>query len=170
VAAAHLRLFQQEAFMSRQRARFTVLSAVLVVLFLLVSKTVFAEPSMSAESVFNDYTGGVVGYVLLAGALVVLLLGGGILMLNLGLLSKRKEDRRGVRAPSEPAILKSTIWPEVPEEGRTLPAEDDDEPIYQSPPRPGGGESEDFSVTSTGEPLSAQGVTREDRRLDKEAA
>src|SRR5687767_9120391 len=53
----------------------------------------------AAESPFNSYTAGVVGYALGAGFLVSVLLIGGFLVLNLGLLSKRTEDRVGGRTP-----------------------------------------------------------------------
>lgn len=83
--------------------------------------------SMMAGSPFTDYTAGVVAYVLMTGFLVATLLIGGFLILNLGLLSKRKEDRIGGRTPSDVGILKSTVWPEEPDESPTLPAEEDED-------------------------------------------
>lgn len=79
-----------------------------------------------AGSPFGDFTAGAVVYALLTGFLVTVLIGGGILVLNLGLLSKRSRDRIGGRNPSDVAILKNSTWPEAPYEQRRFPAEDGD--------------------------------------------
>jgi hypothetical protein len=86
--------------------------------------------SMAAGSPFSDYTAAAVIYVLIIGLLFSVLIGGGLLILNLGLMSKREEDRIGGRNPSDVAILKGNVWPEQREVKRILPAEEDekDEP------------------------------------------
>lgn len=80
---------------------------------------------MAADSPFSDFDARVTIFTLLAGVLVTVLIGGGILILNLGLLSKRSQDRVGGRVPSDVGILKSNIWPEAPEEREILPARDE---------------------------------------------
>ncbi len=84
-----------------------------------------SKNSMMAGSPFTDYTGAVVIYVIAVGFLVAVLLIGGLLVLNLGLMSKRAEDRTGSRTPSDVGILKNTLWPEETEPPAVLPAEDD---------------------------------------------
>ncbi len=79
-----------------------------------------------AMSPFTDYTAAVVVYVLLVGFLVSILLVGGILILNLGLMSKRDRDRVGGRTPSDVGLLKQNVWPEEAERATQLPAEDDE--------------------------------------------
>lgn len=79
-----------------------------------------------ADSPFTDFTAAAVGYVLLIGFLVSILLIGGILVLNLGLLSKRAEDHTGRRTPSDVGILKGTLWPEQYKQ-TILPAEEEEE-------------------------------------------
>lgn len=81
--------------------------------------------SSGAGSPFSDYTAGVVVYVLLTAFLVFVLLFGAFLVLNLGMMSKRAEDRTGKRDPSEVGILKSNIWPPAPFEKAQLPAEEE---------------------------------------------
>jgi hypothetical protein len=66
----------------------------------------------------------VVLYVIAVGFLVAVLLIGGILVVNLGLMSKRAEDRTGTRTPSDVGILKDTLWPHETEPTAILPAED----------------------------------------------
>jgi hypothetical protein len=80
--------------------------------------------SKAAESPFSDNTAGVVAYVLIVGLLFALMLVGAFLVLNLGLLSRRREDRTGGRAPSDLGVLKNSSWPEAPYEERMLPAEE----------------------------------------------
>jgi hypothetical protein len=63
----------------------------------------------------------------MAAALVFTLLAGAFLVLNLGLLSKRKEDRVGGRTPSDLGILKQGIWPEEAPRTLQLPADDEEE-------------------------------------------
>jgi hypothetical protein len=82
--------------------------------------------SVGAGSPFTTYTAGVLVYGILVGFLVSVLLIGAFLILNLGLLSKRREDRIGNRTPSDVGLLKYEIWPDTPYESRTLPAEEDE--------------------------------------------
>jgi hypothetical protein len=83
-------------------------------------------------SLFTDYTAGAVGIVLLVGVLVTVLLGAGMLFVNLGLMSKRREDHIGRRDPSDVGILKHTVWPQEVDDRRYLPAEEDEEPALAS--------------------------------------
>lgn len=76
---------------------------------------------------FTDYDAQVAVYVLLVGFLVTVLLVGGMLILNLGLMSKRAEDRVGGRNPSDVGFLKNALWPEEPYYARSLPAEEDED-------------------------------------------
>ena len=82
-----------------------------------------------ANSPFTEYTAGVAAIVFIVAFLVAVLLIGGILVVNLGLMSKRAEDRALTRArePSDPAFLKANVYPEEPEVSKVFPAEDDDE-------------------------------------------
>jgi hypothetical protein len=80
--------------------------------------------SMMAGSPFTDYTAGVVEYVLIIGFLVATLLIGGLLVVNLGLMSKREEDQIGGRTPSDVGLLKNTRFPHEEEPEAILPAED----------------------------------------------
>jgi hypothetical protein len=97
--------------------------------WLLAEAPIVASPDQSgAGSPFNDYTAGVIVYVLLTAFLITVLIGGGLLILNLGLLSKRRRDRIGGRNPSDVAILKENTWPEAPYDQRRFPAEDSDDP------------------------------------------
>jgi hypothetical protein len=81
-------------------------------------------PAAPQASVFNM---AVVVEVLLVGFLVTILLLGGFLIMSLGLLTKRQEDRIGQRTPSDLGILKSGVWPEEPDAKRELPALDEEE-------------------------------------------
>lgn len=81
--------------------------------------------SVGAGSPFTDYTARVTVYVFLVGLLVTTVLLGGFLILNLGLLSKRPEDRVGERDPSDLGLLKTQTWPEAPYQRKKLPAEDE---------------------------------------------
>ena len=83
--------------------------------------------SSGAGSPMSNYTSAVVIQVLLVAVLLIVLLGGAFLILNLGLLSKRKEDRIGGRTPSDVGILKYNVWPEAPYDEKTLPAREEDE-------------------------------------------
>jgi hypothetical protein len=74
----------------------------------------------------NDYTAGAVIYIIMIGGLVSLLIAGGILVVNLALMSKRAEDHVGGRVPSDVGLLKNTTWPEVPYLELELPAEPTD--------------------------------------------
>lgn len=74
-----------------------------------------------------------VANVLLVGVLVATLLIVGFLIVNLGMLSKRREDRIGRRDPSDVPVLKSQVWPEEDDRSPTLPAVDDREiELYES--------------------------------------
>ncbi len=81
--------------------------------------------SLGAGSPFTHYTAAVVVYVLLAGVLITGLLLGAFLLINLGLLSKRREDRVGRRDPSDVGILREGVWPEEAEDRAELPAEEE---------------------------------------------
>ena len=83
--------------------------------------------SMMASSPFSDYTAGVVAYVLLIGVLLAVMMIGGMLILNLGLMSKRDEDHIGKRNPSDVGILKNNLWPLEKEHGPVLPAAESEE-------------------------------------------
>jgi hypothetical protein len=74
----------------------------------------------------SSYTSAAVIQVLLIGVLVTFLLLGAFLVLNLGLMSKRDEDRVGGRTPSDVGFLKNTNWPQEKEERRRLPADDEE--------------------------------------------
>ncbi len=78
-----------------------------------------------ADSPMTDFTAAAISNVLLVAFLVITLLGGGILILNLGMLSKRANDRVGERDPSDVAILKNETWPEAPYEDNIFPARDE---------------------------------------------
>lgn len=83
---------------------------------------------MMAASPFTDFTMGAIAYVLMIGILVAVLLGGGMMVLNLGLLSKRAEDHTGGRNPSDVGILKGSVWPPEPDRSPVLPAQEEDSP------------------------------------------
>ena len=89
--------------------------------------------SAGAGSPFSNYMAGVTIYVLLVGFLVAILLIGGFLIVNLGLMSKRPEDHIGKRTPSDVGIFKNNMWPEVPYLKRSLPAEEDDFDLIAEP-------------------------------------
>lgn len=76
---------------------------------------------------------GAIAYVLVIGALVVILLGGGLLVLNLGLMSKRDQDHVGGRTPSDVGILKNSIWPRERENAPILPAEESEPSVGEVP-------------------------------------
>ncbi|MCM2322952.1 MAG: hypothetical protein NDJ90_06785 [Oligoflexia bacterium] len=93
-------------------------------------------PIGTAPAPLSDYTAAVVGYVLLVGFLVSLLLIGGILIVNLGLMSKRPEDRRGGRTPSDVGLLRGNTWvQEEPDRTAKLPAEEDEEALRREAER-----------------------------------
>jgi hypothetical protein len=107
--------------------------------------------SMMAESPVSAYTAGVMAYMLLVGFLVTVLLGGAFAVLNLGLLSKRREDQTGNRDPSDIGILKHPD-----EQTRSvLPAQE--------------GEIEDLAVTAETRERAAEGVAllTEDRMFSE---
>jgi hypothetical protein len=84
-----------------------------------------SKNSMMAASPFTDYTGAVVIYVIAIGVLVAALLIGAMLIVNLGMMSKRAEDHIGTRTPGDVGILKDTLWPQEGESSTILPAEDE---------------------------------------------
>ncbi len=88
--------------------------------------------SLGAGSPFTNYTAAAVVYVLIAGVLITGLLLGAFLIINLGLLSKRQEDRVGHRDPSDLGILKTGVWPEEAEDSAVLPAEESEEILVAS--------------------------------------
>lgn len=90
--------------------------------------------SAGAGSPFTNYIAGVAAYSFGVGVLVTLLLVGAFLILNLGLLSKREEDRTGARDPSDVGFLKNTNWPQQPYERTALPAEEEDYDLASNPP------------------------------------
>lgn len=89
---------------------------------------------MAAASPFTDYTAAAIAWTLMVAFLVAVLLIGGILIVNLGLMSKRPEDHIGRRTPSDVGILKHTVWPEEASEKRLLPAEEDGEGLEGAGP------------------------------------
>jgi hypothetical protein len=92
-----------------------------------------------ADSPFGNYTGYVLAYALWIGFLVITLIGGGLLILNVGMLSRRREDRLGGRTPGDLGLLKENVWPEAPYYDRALPAEEDEE-------KPAGDRSKDWAA------------------------
>ena len=90
------------------------------------SGQIVRQAASGAGNPFNSYMGAVAGEVILIGFLVACLLIGGMLVLNLGFLSKRIEDRTGGRNPSDVGILKHTIWPEEQPSRAIFPAEEDE--------------------------------------------
>ena len=83
--------------------------------------------AMTATSPFTDYTAAAITWVLMIAFLVAVLLIGGILIVNLGLMSKRPEDHIGRRTPSDVGILKHNVWPEEASESRVFPAEEEED-------------------------------------------
>lgn len=81
---------------------------------------------MDAGPFLDVYTVDALIMVLLVGVIVTLLLVGGILMVNLGMMSKRPEDRVGKRTPSDVGILSGEVWPQVPHQRNLLPAEEEE--------------------------------------------
>jgi hypothetical protein len=76
----------------------------------------------------SDYTAAAVIQVMIIGFLVSVLLIGGILIVNLGLMSKRPEDRVGGRTPSDVGFLQGSNWPTHEKDRRRLPADEDETP------------------------------------------
>jgi len=85
-----------------------------------------AGESAGAGSPFTDYTASVAIYAFFIGVIVTVLLVGALFIINVGLMSKREEDRVGGRTPSDVGFLKENVWPEVPYVGYQLPAEEED--------------------------------------------
>jgi hypothetical protein len=98
----------------------------------------------------SDYTVAAISYVLMAGFLVSVLLIGGLLVLNLGLLSKRDRDLIGGRNPSDVGILKNSNWPQVPEDQPILPAME--EQRVGSADYDGSGEARDDAASADKDP------------------
>lgn len=65
---------------------------------------------------FDRSVGAMLMTVILAMFLVGTLLGLGFLILNVGLLSKRREDHRGKSAPSDIHVLKESLYPGEPDD------------------------------------------------------
>lgn len=72
---------------------------------------------------FTDYTAAAVAWVIVVAFLVSILLIGGFVVINLGMMSKRPEDHIGGRTPSDVGILKNTNWPNEKYIEHALPAE-----------------------------------------------
>ena len=80
---------------------------------------------MMANSPFTVYTAGAVGYVLIIVVLILTLMIGAFLVVNLGMMSKRPEDKRtGKPEPSDVGILKGERF-DVKDERRILPPEEE---------------------------------------------
>jgi hypothetical protein len=123
----------------------------------------------------------------LVGVLVVILLAGGILVVNFGLLSKRREDHTGHRDPSDVGVFKDRTYPDEGVEGeeddtneRSLPAAEGESAFYakeyERPPIAHREEvvdkqfadipvGEEMSITSIGVPLYE---TQRRQRLETE--
>lgn len=83
--------------------------------------------SAGAGSPFTNYDAKIVIYTFLAAFLVFTLLGGAFVIINLGLLSKRPEDKVGHRSSGDLGFFKNEIWPPEPYERVVLPAEEQQE-------------------------------------------
>jgi hypothetical protein len=94
--------------------------------------------SMMAGSPVTPYTAAVMGYMIWIGILISVLLIGGFLVVNIGLLSKREEDDIGHRDPSDVGLLASSMWPKEEQFRPVLPAEDEEDQyvIDHSQPHP----------------------------------
>ena len=121
----------KQALIKRKHMIILILAALLIMV--LSSQVAWGRNSMMAESPWSDYTSGVVLYVLLIGFLVSILLIGGIMVVNLGLMSKRPQDKVGSRNPSDVGILEGCMWPEGEYQVHILPAEE--APPVESAPR-----------------------------------
>lgn len=94
------------------------------------SSLAWAEQVIHATPDTGNYTGftaRAVVYILLVAILVVILLIGAFMVINLGLMSRRPEDRVGTRTPSDLGILKTQLWPQEPPDRAVLPASDEEE-------------------------------------------
>jgi hypothetical protein len=83
--------------------------------------------SMMAGSPVTPYTAAVMGYMIWIGILISVLLIGGFLVVNIGLLSKREEDDIGHRDPSDLGLLAGSMWPKEKQFRPRLPAEDEED-------------------------------------------
>jgi hypothetical protein len=81
----------------------------------------------TAPALFSPYAAHMLFYVVIIGFLVMLVLVGGFLVVNLGMMSKRDDDHVGGRTPSDVGVLQDMIWPQKPIPKWTLPAEPDPE-------------------------------------------
>jgi hypothetical protein len=81
--------------------------------------------SMMAGSPVTPYTASVMGYMIWIGVLVSVLLIGGFLFINIGLLSKRGENETRHREPSDVDLLTHRLWPNENRVHPVLPAEED---------------------------------------------
>ena len=83
--------------------------------------------AMMANSPFSTYTAGAVGYVLIVMVLVITLVAGGILVVNIALMSERSQDKgKGDFEASDVGILKGERLG-AGNVRRTLPPEEDQE-------------------------------------------
>ncbi len=93
--------------------------------------------AMMANSPFTAYTAGVVADVLIVGVLVLALLVGGFLVVNLSMMSRRKQDLAPrSREPSDVGILKEEMWPRQRVNEPVLPAELPEDQITAIGPEP----------------------------------
>jgi hypothetical protein len=114
-----------------------------VLFLILLTSAALAESPLAtpADSPMTEYTAWAVGYSWLTGVLVTVLLGGAFVILNLGLLSKRTEDRVGGRDPSDVNMLRHVTWPQEPYEYPVLPAQENEnetlkDAVVQRPQEP----------------------------------
>ena len=119
-------------FLSAAASSWLALSLAAVNLYAQVPDTAMPGPqdpinSMMAGSPVTPYTAAVMGYMIWIGVLVSVLLIGGFLFINIGLLSKRDEDDVGHRDPSDVGLLENSMWPKEKHFRPRLPAEDEED-------------------------------------------
>jgi hypothetical protein len=119
-------------FLSAAASSWLALSLAAADLYAQVPDTAMPGPqeptnSMMAGSPVTPYTAAVMGYMIWIGVLVSVLLIGGFLFINIGLLSKRDEDDIGHRDPSDVGLLENSMWPNEKHFRPRLPAEDEED-------------------------------------------
>lgn len=112
--------------------------------------------------------------------LVVTVVGGGILMVTYGLMSKRSEDLVGERTPSDVGLLKESMWPNEAGSRAVLPALDPGQQPSQTSvnvltnevpvEKLRVGTTEERSILSGGDSLADQRRARGKRRKDQASA
>ncbi|MBC7693274.1 MAG: hypothetical protein H7222_16035 [Methylotenera sp.] len=90
------------------------------------------SPPLVAGAAATGLAMGAVAQVLFVTLLVVVLLAGGMLILNMGLLSKRATDHTGSKDPSDLGFLHNERFPEDAYEQRVLPAWSDVDDLENS--------------------------------------